>query len=403
MDSPEPRILVVDDDAFMLRLMSTMLTQLGSTALTACQTGEAALDEIAEQDAFDLVFLDVNMPGMDGIEFIRRLATRQFRGGLVLVSGEKPRLLASIHRLINTHRLRSLGVLQKPVTLEALRARISQWRATAERTARVRALRAPYALERVLEAIARGEMTNHYQPQVAIGSGELVGVECLARWQHPEDGLVLPDQFIPVLEQHGMIPCLTRAVLANQLRQCRAWRGQGIELSATVNVSMDDIVALDFPDELERLVAQSGVEPGRLTLELTEGQVTRQLAIALDVLSRLQLKGFRLSIDDFGTGHSSLAQLRDLPFDELKIDRGFVQGAARDERLQAICSASVRMAKQLHMRVIAEGVELEDDWRYLQQLGCDAAQGYLFARPMPPAELNQWMQADNGRPIWRTE
>ena len=158
-----------------------------------------------------------------------------------------------------------------------------------------------------------------------------------------------------------------------------------------VNVSMDDLRALDFPDVAASIAAELSIEPSMITLEVTEGQVMGQLSTALDVISRLRLKRFRLAIDDFGTGYSSLAQLRDLPFDELKIDRGFVHGAAKDVTLRAICSASLRMAQQLQLHVVAEGIEDREDWELMRELGCDDAQGYFIARPMPAADLDTWM------------
>ena len=160
---------------------------------------------------------------------------------------------------------------------------------------------------------------------------------------------------------------------------------------------MDDLIALDFPDSAEVLAASVGVEPRLLTLEVTEGQVMRQRSTMLDVLSRLSLKRFGLSIDDFGTGHSSLAQLRDLPFNELKVDRGFVHGASTDGTRAAICSASLRMAHQLQMQVVAEGIEDQDDWNFLSHLGCDVGQGYFIARPMPAADVVGWISAWGAR------
>ncbi len=171
------------------------------------------------------------------------------------------------------------------------------------------------------------------------------------------------------------------------MRQARAWRQSGETFGVAVNVSMRDLAALDFPDMAARLADSVGVDPTAITLEVTEGQVMNQLSTALDVLTRLRLKRFRLSIDDFGTGHSSLAQLRDLPFEELKIDRGFVHGASGDATRRAICNASLRMAQQLKMQVVAEGIEEPADWELLVAMGCEVGQGYLVARPMPAAEL----------------
>jgi EAL domain-containing protein (putative c-di-GMP-specific phosphodiesterase class I) len=194
------------------------------------------------------------------------------------------------------------------------------------------------------------------------------------------------------------MPDLTRAVLASAMKQLKTWSRAGHHVPVAVNVSIDDLTTLDFPDVAASLAADAGIEPSMITLEVTEGQVMRKLSTALDVISRLRLKRFRLAIDDFGTGHSSLAQLRDLPFDELKVDRSFVNGAWTDPTLQAICNARLRMAQQLKLHVVAEGIEDYNDWILLRDLGCDVAQGYFIARPMPGAELAPWMtEWDNRR------
>jgi EAL domain-containing protein (putative c-di-GMP-specific phosphodiesterase class I) len=222
-------------------------------------------------------------------------------------------------------------------------------------------------------------------------SSEVVGVESLVRWEHPEDGLIFPDRFIGLAEEHGLISEVTRTVLASAFKQAKTWLQGGHHLPVAVNVSVNDLTALDFPDVAAELATVAGIEPRVITLEVTEGRVMKELSTALDVLSRLRLKRFRLAIDDFGTGNSSLAQLRDLPFDELKVDRSFVHGASADGTLRAICNASLRMAHQLNMQVVAEGIEDRNDWDLLRQLGYDVGQGYFIARPMPAENLASWM------------
>jgi EAL domain-containing protein (putative c-di-GMP-specific phosphodiesterase class I) len=240
-------------------------------------------------------------------------------------------------------------------------------------------------------------LVNYYQPKVALATGEVVGMESLVRWRHPVDGLIFPDQFLGLAAEHGLLTEVTGVVLISAMTQAKAWWQAGHQLPVAVNISMDDLIALDFPDVAATLAASVGIEPALLTLEVTEGQVMRQLSTVLDVLSRLSLKRFRLAIDDFGTGHSSLAQLRDLPFDELKVDRGFVHGASADGTRRAICSASLRMAHQLQMQVVGEGIEDRDDWDFLSQLGCDVGQGYYIARPLPAADVVDWMGAWRAR------
>lgn len=391
-NSTLPRIILLDDDPFMLRLLERMLAQLGQTNVLAFSDGHGALQEIfSSGQSVNLIVLDINMPGMDGVEFIRRLVARRYTGSIALVSGENSRILESVEKLLRLHAFPALGHLTKPVQPDDLHRLIE--RVKTGSTAAVRAATAPhsYGVAELRAAIASGDLVNYYQPKVSLKTGELVGVESLVRWQHPADGLILPDRFITLAAEYGLMCDLTRTVLSAATQQMAAWRKTGWRVPIAVNVSVDDLTALDFPDVAAQFASAAGVEPNLITLEVTEGQMMRQLSTALDVISRLRLKRFRLSIDDFGTGHSSLAHLRDLPFDELKIDRGFVHGASTDETLRAICSASLRMAQQLRLSVVAEGIECREDWDLLRDLGCDAAQGYFIARPMPAAELVKWI------------
>src|SRR6202045_931582 len=387
-------IVLLDDDPFMLKLLTHMLAQLGYTCVVACDSGQKALARVREtREVVDLIFLDINMPGMDGVEFIRRLVESRYGGSVILVSGENSRILESVEKLIGAHRLIALGCLQKPVKPDELACLMSTLKPNVGHLSDAHVSQHLYGGEQLRAAIAGGQLVNHYQPKVAMATGEVVGMESLVRWQHPEDGLIFPDRFLGLAEEQGLLTQVTTAVLTEAMKQAKAWWEAGYHLPIAVNISMDDLIALDFPDMAVALAASIGVNPQLLTLELTEGQVMRQLSTVPDVLSRLSLKRFRLSIDDFGTGHSSLAQLRDLPFDELKVDRGFVRGASTDATLGAICTASIRMAHQLQMQVVGEGIEDRGDWNFLSQLGCEVGQGYFIARPMPAADVVDWISA----------
>lgn len=389
-----PRIMIVDDEPFVLRLLATMLSQLGYTQVTACETGEQALRELMRTSSpIDLIFLDINMPGMDGVELIRRLVECRYAGYVVTVSGEDGRMLEGVNRLLGAHRLKSLGALRKPVGRVQLATIMTQLSAESPRRQSRSASAVSFGIEELRGALAAGKIVNFYQPQFSLASGELVGAEALVRLHDASGQLIFPDRFIALAEEHGLICEITRCVLKAAMRQAKIWRAAGHRLSIAVNVSMNDLSALDFPDMAASMAEVIGLEPSAITLEVTESQVVRQLSTVLDVLSRLRLKRFRLSIDDFGTGHASLAQLRDLPFDELKIDRGFVHGAAADPTLRAICDASLRVAKQLGMQTVAEGIEAEDDRKLLSHMGCDIAQGYLFARPLAVTDMTQLVRS----------
>jgi EAL domain-containing protein (putative c-di-GMP-specific phosphodiesterase class I) len=384
------RILVLDDEPVTLVLMERMLANLGFTNVRTFDRGERALAWIAGSgQAVDLIVLDLNMPGMDGVEFLRNLVELNFAGGVILASGEDEPIQQAAETLIKAHRIPALGHLHKPVRPDSLSALINQWR-PGSRSPRRGAARA-YASEDVARAIANREFVNHYQPVVAVATGAVIGVETLVRWQHPADGMIYPDRFISVAEEHGHIDGLTQIVLDGAISQARSWLDAGRGLRVSVNISTDNLTTLAFPDVLARQVARAGLPASDIVLEITESRLMPKVIAVLDVLTRLRLKRFRLSIDDFGTGHSSLAQLRDIPFDELKVDRGFVHGAAGNEKKRAICDASLRLARQLDITVVAEGVEDSQDWQFLRQRGCDYAQGYFIARPMPGPELPAWI------------
>jgi EAL domain-containing protein (putative c-di-GMP-specific phosphodiesterase class I) len=242
-------------------------------------------------------------------------------------------------------------------------------------------------------AIANGELVNHFQPQVCLATGKVIGVESLVRWRHPTDGMVYPDQFIGIAEENGLIDDLTRVVVTGAFAQARYWQDQGLTLRMAVNVSMDNLASLDFPDFVAGQAATSGLSSRNVVLEVTESRLPQDLRAPLEILTRLRLKRFGLSIDDFGTGHSSMKQLRDMPFDELKIDGSFVHGAASHGlgTELAIYDASLGLAKQLDMQTVAEGIEDRTDWDMVRRSGCHLAQGYFIARPMPAADLPEWM------------
>jgi len=390
------RILLLDDEPVMLELLGQMLSNLGCTDVTACDSGARALQLIdGPAQVVDLILLDLNMPEMDGVQFLRKLVERRYAGAVILVSAEDKQILQSAETLVRAHRITALGHLHKPPQPGALAAMIDLWRPGMLNKARG-AVKI-YGVDEVHRAIAHHGLLNYYQPKVAVATGKVVGVESLVRWRHPGDGLVFPDQFVGVAEENGLIDELTRVVIDNALAQARDWLDADLALHMAINVSMDNLSSLNFPDIVLEAAATAGVPATSLVLEITESRLMPKLVTVLDVLTRLRLKRFRLSIDDFGTGHSSLAQLRDIPFDELKVDRGFVHGAATNERKRAICEASLSLARQLGIAVVAEGVEDQNDWRFLLDAGCDFAQGYFIAKPMPGDDVPAWIESWKAR------
>ncbi|MEW1588561.1 EAL domain-containing protein [Micromonospora vinacea] len=236
-----------------------------------------------------------------------------------------------------------------------------------------------------------GEITMYYQPQIAIATGEVVGVEALLRWRHPRRGMVDPEELIRVAEQSAVMRLLTRRVVDDVVEQLAKWSAAGIGLRAALNVSVRDLHTGEIADQIADRLARYGVPAERLQVEITEGALMADPRRVLATISRLHRIGVAIALDDFGTGYSSLQHLRRLPLSEVKVDRSFVLGMAEDADDAAIVRSMIELAGALGLRVVAEGVEDERTWRMLHAAGCDAAQGWFYARPMPAEELVTWL------------
>lgn len=234
------------------------------------------------------------------------------------------------------------------------------------------------------DAIARTELEVHFQPKAETASGDIVGMEALVRWRHPQRGMLAPNVFVGLAEQGGMMRELTRTVLAGALSECRRWRDAGYGVPVAVNVSFSDLCDAEFALEVSTALAHHGVEADALTIEVTESSIMSDATRVGDVLARLSELGVRISLDDFGTGYSSLSHLRTLPVREVKVDRSFVATMCEDEMNATIVRSTVQLAHNLGLRVVAEGVEDHATRTALDVLGCDLIQGYYLSRPLPP-------------------
>src|SRR5829696_1864040 len=252
----------------------------------------------------------------------------------------------------------------------------------------------PRRLRRLAElrrALDGGEIVVHYQPLLDLQRGDVVGVEALVRWAHPCEGLLLPEAFIPMAERTHLITRVTATVLAQAIEQSALWRAEGIALDVTVNVSARDLLDPGFPDLVAAVLAEHGVPAGSLQLDVTESAVLDDPDEAGATLHLLGALGVRVSLDDFGSGRSSLGRLRDLPFDQLKIDRSFIAGIQSDDRDLQITRSAIDLGHSLNLGVVAEGLESPTDWHRLAALGCDAAQGFAMSQPLPADELEAWI------------
>jgi len=247
-------------------------------------------------------------------------------------------------------------------------------------------------------AIANGELVIHYQPRVELTTGDVHTVEALVRWDHPERGLLSPGEFLPLAEHTGMIRPLTGYVLDAALADCAGWSREGLRPGVSVNLSARDLLDADLPREVESLLSKHGVDPTLLEVEITENTILTDPERTRAVLERLRALGVTLSIDDFGTGFSSLGQLKRLPVDVLKIDRSFVMNMEHEENDDVIVRSTIELGHNLGLRVVAEGVETQETWSRLAQLGCDTAQGFFISRPLPRIVLVEWLRKRGPRP-----
>jgi EAL domain-containing protein (putative c-di-GMP-specific phosphodiesterase class I)/ActR/RegA family two-component response regulator len=389
------RVLLVDDEALIRTIVKRALSQFGFTIFLEAANGREALAILDAPDSrVDLLLCDLDMPDMDGIELVRHLSARKENPALAFVSGIESGALRAAEALARAYGLRMLGCVAKPVTLPALRRVLDQM--STEMRPREAAVAVNVTEARLLQAIEADELCLYYQPKVWIDPVSIHSVEAVVRWNHPDHGVVGPGAFVPLAESSALIDRMTEKLVGIAFRQQAEWQAQGLDIHVGINLSPSMLSDVTLPDRYADLAFASGIKPESIVFEITETGVARNEAIYLEIVTRLHMKGFTLSIDDFGTGQSSLQKLEAMPFAELKIDRQFVHGAADNPAKRAILTASIGLAQSLGMKVVAEGVERAEDWELLKQLRCDVVQGFLVAKPMPPAALATWVRSRTG-------
>ncbi len=372
------RLLIIDDEPAIAALVAKVAKTCGYEATIA---GSGEEFQARHRDWTPThVIMDLQMPGLDGVELIRFLAGEKSRAQVMVMSGFDARVLESARRLGTERGLTMAGTLAKPIRVADLQKMLDGLKIP-DQVIDEAALRA---------AIAGGQLSLLYQPKVRLDNFAVSRFEALVRWQHPQRGMVSPDEFISLAERVGLIDDLTREVARLAFAQIAAWRGQGHEIEVAINISGKNLSAVDFADGLARQCEQQGVQPGWVTLELTETAAGANAADVIDILTRLRLKGFQLSIDDFGTGFSSLVQLHRLPFSEIKIDREFVRGCTTSEEDRVIVRTIVDMAHNLGLTVVAEGAEDRPTVEFLAQHRCDLCQGFFFSRPLAADKAVSW-------------
>lgn len=387
------RVLIIDDEPAVLKLLQRACERAGYKVEA---TGSAA--EFCELVLTkpDFVIIDLLMPGADGVELLRYLADHKVEAAVTLVSGAAPRVVESAARLALAQGLQLLGTLAKPFEIPELLAMLAtkpvahQERHT-ESAGKVLSADLSVALE-------QQALTVHFQPQIDLKTNLPVGYEALARWNHPQWGLIYPDRFIAVAEQSGLMPALTDSVASIAFRHFAALEKSGRSLRCSINVSAVSLTDINFPDRLLELMAIENIQPQSVVVEVTESRLFEDSIRTLDVLTRLRLKGIELSIDDFGTGYSTFRQLQLIPFNELKIDKEFVSNCLLNNESESIVRTSIELGARLAIRTVAEGIESFEVAERLRQWGCDVGQGYFYAKPLAPTDFFDWLDGHSGAP-----
>jgi len=389
-------IFIIDDEEQIAEMLGEVVTISGFHANT--YTDATVFFQENKHNDNATIILDLNMPMMDGVEVIRELSKNNCKASLILMSGYDMSVLRSAEKLAQAHGLEIVTSLMKPIqldvlieVLETLRKTIYASRSTVEKVEFI-----PQA-EDLEQALINDELLIHLQPKIELSSGKLIGSEVLVRWEHPQHGMIFPDSFITLAEESGLIGQLTSRVIDLALERISIHQLKGYVIPLSVNVSATNISSLELPEELSEKISTSNIDPSQLTIELTESALMGELVTSLDILTRIRMKGFSLSIDDFGTGFSSLSQLHRVPFNELKVDKSFVMGMDTDDEAKAIVKTCIVLGHELNMKIVAEGVESQSTYELLKEMGCDIAQGYYVSRPLSEKDFQLWLETNEHR------
>ena len=410
----ETKLLILDDDVAVAQMMQDVASTAGIPA--RCTTEPTEFFAAVQEWKPTHLVIDLRMPQMDGVEVMVHLSEMHCTSLIIISSGVGDRVLDAAARSAQEHGLRIAGVLPKPFSPRILLMLLASSKSGLEAEAEAaRAPRAPFeaTAENLAKAIQNEEIIVYYQPKIECLAGRVLGFEALARWQHPEFGLITPDKFIPVAESSGLmgeltyrvldlaLGCLSRhftAVLSDQSSKSPVAHTR---MKVAVNMSPQVLRQQDFLEHLVGACDANGIETYQLILELTESSAMENPVESLAMLTRLRVRGFHLSLDDFGTGYSSMLQLVQLPFSEIKIDRSFVMTLNHSAESRSVVRSIVSLGQSLGLQTTAEGVEEIKALDYLKQIGCDVAQGYKISRPIPEDELVRWYAERCSNGYWK--
>jgi len=388
MDIEDLRFLVVEDHQFQRWLADSILREAGARHIYAAADGRAALGILSMlEPPVDVVVSDLDMPGMDGMELVRHIAAQRHRAALVIMTSMDPKVASAVETMARTLNVNLLGTIQKPFTARKLKALFAS-----HKPVQAPASDLTFTADEIARGLKAGQFEPLFQPKVAMRSEKLVGVETLGRWRHPQHGFVNPGRFIEVAESAGLMDPLTTAMARGAARAWHTMHRAGHDMTVSVNLSIASLADVSFAERITQVVREEQLDPAAMVFEVTESLATSDLAATLENLSRLRIKGFGLSLDDYGTGYSSMQRLSKIPFTEIKIDGSFVKGAPGDSHARAMVESSLELGRKLRLDVVAEGIETHIEWDLLITMGCPIAQGYYVGRPMDTIELLDWVR-----------
>ncbi len=378
------RLLVIDDEPGIGEFIKDVAEGVGFEARITTSADE--FRRAYRSFSPTAIILDLVMPEADGVELLRYLAEDRCQAQIMVASGVDPRVLATAKRIGDAYGLQMSGILEKPIMIPGLQSLL-------RRTSQARNSVNEQGLN---AAIAERQLVVHFQPKLSFGNGAgptIDSVEALVRWQHPQWGLVMPDKFIPLAEQTGLILPLTDLVARLVVEQLSEWDERGLHLSAAVNLAPQLLNRLELPDHLGQLADEHDIDRSRLVMEITESAAMADTGRTMDILARFRIKGMGVSIDDFGTGYSSLVALCRMPFNELKIDKSLVIELHKSEEAKLIVRSIVELAHNLGLSVCAEGTETAESVDFVRGCGCKSTQGYYVSKPLPADELEKFIHA----------
>ena len=381
------RILVADDSQSIRDFLTRLLEEQTKAEVTCVSDGQAALDLIKTDYNPDLALLDLNMPKLDGAQLLRHLAELNFKTPIVIISGLSRQVIGAIEKLSSEYHLNVVGTIGKPIDLHSVQNILDR----IENNENNRQHAAVIKTYEVLDALKKGSVEPWFQPQVELQRRKLVGFEVLCRIRHKRQGLLLPADFMHTLERSELIRVVTIRLFEMALQDFLSLPDDLQHLTISFNLSAKLFDSDTFIDSLLNLIHDSPIANDRIIIEITETTVATTPLKELEGTARLAIAGCGLSIDDFGSGKATLERLHALPFSELKIDQQYLPKQQITEAQRALLESTISMARRLGMKVVVEGVESFQQWELVQHLGCELAQGYFIAAPMPFAQVPAWI------------